>query len=107
LFENGKAAKRAYDAQVRRSEIKRGSGTCSATSWGGEGRWVHGPGKPGGSRVCFFEGDSTFIAWTHEGFGQATHKDVLGIAELVGIDHAGLFAWWNVWVHKIGKLRGA
>jgi protein kinase-like protein len=107
LFASSTPAKRAYAAQVERSGIKRQSGACSGTSWGGEGRWVHGPGKPGGSRVCFFEGDSTFIAWTHEGFGQATHKDVLGIAEVVGIDHAGLFAWWNVWVHKIGKLRGA
>jgi hypothetical protein len=79
-------------------------------SWGGEGTWLHNPAAPGakpklgGSRFCYFAGNDAVIVWTHRKFGQATHTDVLGIAEEGGSDHPGLFTWWRFWHHRIGKI---
>jgi hypothetical protein len=41
--------------------------------------------------------------WTHRKFGQATHIDLLGIAQEGGSYHPGPFNWWRFWHHRIGK----
>ena len=84
--------------------LARDRGRCNGVQWGGEGPWNHGPGKPGGRRLCYFDDDGAVIVWTHEKLGQEDHRNVLGIAEVAGTDHAGLFDWWRFWVHRIGKL---
>jgi serine/threonine-protein kinase len=108
-FLPGPAVQRAYEAERRRHHVPRARGKCSGLSWGGEGTWVHNPGspgalaKPGGSRFCYFDGNTAVIVWTHRKFGQATHTDILGIAREGGSDHAGLYGWWRYWHHRIGK----
>ena len=95
----------AYEAELRRNYTgKRNSGTCDQFSWGGEGRWFHGPGKPGGRRFCYFDGNDAVIVWTHQKFGQASHTDILASARKGGSDHPDLFDWWNYWHHRIGKI---
>jgi hypothetical protein len=105
-YESGAAAERAYDTYVADNAVESDSGTCSGTSWGGEGDWTHGSGDRGGSRVCFFDdADNAVIVWTHEKLGQPTHADVVGVAQLSGANHASLFSWWRFWVHRIGKTQ--
>jgi predicted Ser/Thr protein kinase len=105
-YPSGAAAEQAYDAYVTENAVTRDSGTCSGTSWGGEGDWTHGSGDRGGSRVCYFDdADNAVIVWTHEKLGQPTHADVVGVAEMSGANHASLFSWWRFWVHRIGKTQ--
>ena len=87
--------------------IETNTGACNGVSWGGEGPWLHptnpgDPKKPGGKKLCYFDGDKAVLVWTHEKLGQATHHDMLGIAREGGTDHAGLFGWWRFWTHRIG-----
>ena len=87
--------------------IEPDTGACNGVSWGGEGPWLHptnpgDPKKPGGKKLCYFDGDKAVLVWTHEKLGQATHHDMLGIAREGGTDHAGLFGWWRFWTHRIG-----
>ena len=94
----------AYRAEFRRhGELKANSGRCSAFTWGGELEWLHGPGKPGGRTLCFFDGNDAVIVWTHERAGQLTHRDVLVTAREGGSDHVSLTRWWRPWHHLIGK----
>ena len=102
-FPNAAALRTAYDAERERRGVAPGRGRCTGTSWGGEGAWMHGPDKPGGSRFCFFDGEDAVIVWTHARLGQETHQDVLAVAREGGSDHTGLFGWWNFWHHRIGK----
>ncbi|HXV92160.1 MAG TPA: protein kinase, partial [Pseudonocardia sp.] len=105
-YPDGAAAKQAYDAYVTENDVESDSGTCSGTSWGGEGEWTHGSGDRGGSRVCFFDDENNaVIVWTHERLGQPTHADVVGVAQMSGANHASLFSWWRFWVHRIGKTQ--
>jgi hypothetical protein len=105
-YPSGAAAEQAYDAFVKDNAVERDSGTCSGTSWGGEGDWTHGSGDRGGSRVCFFDdANNAVIVWTHEKLGQPTHADVVGFAQMSGANHASLFSWWRFWVHRIGKTQ--
>jgi class 3 adenylate cyclase len=105
IFRDGAAMNQAYEAERRREEIGLDQGKCSATNWGGEGPWAHGPDKPGGRRLCYFDGNDAVIVWTHGRFGQPSHRDILGIAREGGSDHARLAAWWAVQHHLIGKLE--
>jgi class 3 adenylate cyclase len=94
----------AYRAEFRRhSELKSNSGRCNAFTWGGELEWLHGPGKPGGRTLCYFDGNDAVIVWTHERRGQLTHRDVLVTAREGGSDHVSLTRWWRPWHHLIGK----
>jgi serine/threonine-protein kinase len=105
-YPSGAAAEQAFDAYVEDNAVERDSGTCSGTSWGGEGDWTHGSGDRGGSRVCFFDdANNAVVVWTHEKLGQPTHADVIGVAQLSGANHASLFSWWRFWVHRIGKTQ--
>ncbi len=104
-FQSGAAVRAAYRAEMRRHGITPNSGQCNSLSWGGEGAWAHGPGKPGGRSLCYFDGDDAVIVWTHEKLGQANHKDILASAREGGSDHARLIGWWAHAHHLIGKLE--
>ncbi len=69
------------------------------------GPWAHGPGKPGGRRLCYFDRNDAVIVWSHERLGQPTHRDVLAVAREGGSDHARLTSWWGYAHHLIGKLE--
>jgi Adenylate and Guanylate cyclase catalytic domain len=105
IYPNGAAVKSAYEAERRRQRIARDTGTCNSLSWGGEGPWSHGPGKPGGRRLCYFDGDDAVIVWTHERLGQPNHRDILAFAREGGSDHARLVGWWAYAHHLIGKIE--
>jgi len=105
IYPDEVAMNKAYEAERRRQEIALDQGKCSVLSWGGEGPWAHGPEKPGGRRLCYFDGDDAVIVWTHGRFRQSTHRDILGIAREGGSDHARLAAWWEVQHHLIGKVE--
>jgi serine/threonine-protein kinase len=103
IFASAAALRSAYEELRQQQGVRQDFGRCDATSWGGEGAWVHGPGKPGGRRFCYFDGNASVIVWTHEKLGQPTHIDMLGIARLDSTDHPSLFNWWRFWHHRIGK----
>jgi class 3 adenylate cyclase len=103
-FPNGAAVRAAYRAEMRRHSTKPDQGKCNSLNWGGEGPWAHGPGKPGGRRLCYFDGDDAVITWTHERLGQVNHRDILASAREGGSDHARLFGWWTYAHHLVGKL---
>lgn len=79
--------------------------SCNAFAWGGELQWLHGRDKPGGRTLCYFDGNSAVIVWTHERLGQLTHRDVPVTAREGGSDHVGLTRWWRPWHHLIGKAQ--
>jgi hypothetical protein len=104
-YRDGAAATAAYRAEMRRHAIAANRGKCNSLNWGGEGPWAHGPNKPGGRRLCYFDGDDAVIVWTHERLGQANHRDILAVAREGGSDHARLVGWWAYAHHLIGKLE--
>jgi class 3 adenylate cyclase len=104
IYPSGAAVRAAYEAERNRHKLARNSGKCNSLSWGGEGPWAHGPGKPGGRRLCYFDGDDAVIVWIHERLGQPTHRDVLAIAREGGSDHVRLIGWWSFAHHLIGKV---
>jgi class 3 adenylate cyclase len=105
IYPNGAAVRKAYDEERRRQRISSDQGKCNSFSWGGEGPWAHGPGKPGGRRLCYFDGNDAVIVWTHERLGQSNHRDILAIAREGGSDHARLIGWWAFAHHLIGKVE--
>jgi class 3 adenylate cyclase len=105
-YANGAAVDAAYRAALaEHPTIKADSGKCNAFSWGGERRWLHGPGKPGGREFCYFDGNDAVIYWTHLRLGQPSHRDILAMAREGGSDHVDLTRWWRPWHHLIGKAR--
>lgn len=105
IYPSGAAVREAYDAERRRHALLPEHGKCNRLSWGGEGPWSHGPDKPGGRRLCYFDGNDAVIVWTHERLGQPTHRDVLAVAREGGSDHANLTSWWSYAHHLIGKVQ--
>jgi class 3 adenylate cyclase len=105
IYPSRAAVRKAYEAERRRLRLARDTGRCNSLSWGGEGAWAHGPGKPGGRRLCYFDGDDAVIVWTHERLGQSNHRDILAIAREGGSDHARLAVWWKFAHHLIGKIE--
>jgi hypothetical protein len=105
IYPSGKAVRAAYESARKGQKLGRNTGKCNSLSWGGEGAWAHGPGKPGGRRLCYFDGDDAVIVWIHERLGQANHRDVLGIAREGGSDHVRLIGWWTFAHHLIGKVE--
>ncbi len=103
LFSSAAALHKAYEQQRKAHKLKQNYGQCTGISWVGEGTWEHGPGKPGGRRFCYFDGDFAVIVWTHEKLGQASHISTLGIARASGSDHSNLYSWYRFWHHRIGK----
>jgi class 3 adenylate cyclase len=103
-YPNGVALEREYKRLLAlHTGVRRNSGRCNARSWGGERRWLHGPGKPGGRYFCYFDGNDAVVVWTHARLDQPSHKDILVIAREDGSDHASLTYWWSPWHHRIGK----
>ena len=105
VYPSGKAVQAAFESARNGHKLGRNSGKCNSLSWGGEGAWSHGPGKPGGRRLCYFDGDDAVIVWTHERLGQPNHRDILGIAREGGSDHVRLIGWWTFAHHLIGKVE--
>jgi serine/threonine protein kinase len=103
VFPSSPTLNKAYDALRRANHIRRDYGQCNGIAWVGEGSWAHGPGKPGGRRFCYFDGDFAVIVWTHEKLGQPSHVNTLGLARASGSDHSNLFGWYRFWHHRIGK----
>src|SRR6266540_1601000 len=103
IYPNAAALHQAYDRLRRENDIGRNLGQCSGVAWGGEGAWEHGPGKPGGRRLCYFAGNVAVIVWTHEKLGQPSHIDTLATARAGGSDHSSLFSWFRFWHHRLGK----
>lgn len=103
IYPSGKAVRAAYAAEQRRQGLRSNSGKCTSLSWTGEGPWAHGPGRPGGRRLCYFDGTNAVIVWTHERLGQPNHRDILAIAREGGTDHVRLIGWWTYAHHLIGK----
>jgi serine/threonine-protein kinase len=108
-FATDAALRRAYAAESKAADVGSDFGRCDGSSWLGEGPWYHAPetagrpGKPGGRRLCYFDGNVAVVVWTHEKFGQATHVNFLGIARKGGSDHPDLYNWWRFWTHRLGK----
>ncbi len=108
-FPSTTALLKAYAAQREAARVRKDFGSCNGGNWLGEGAWFHAPavpghpGKPGGRRFCYFDGDTAVIVWTHEKLGQPTHVDLLGIARQGDLDHPDLFNWWRFWTHRLGK----
>jgi class 3 adenylate cyclase len=105
IYPSGRAVRAAYMAERRGHQLANDHGKCSRLTWGGEGPWSHGPGKPGGRRLCYFDRNDAVIVWSHERLGQPTHRDVLAVAREGGSDHARLTSWWGYAHHLIGKLE--
>jgi predicted Ser/Thr protein kinase len=101
------ALNKAYNSLRMGNDIGQNYGACNGIAWGGEGPWLHNPvggvAKPGGRRLCYFDGNVAVIVWTHEKLGQASHIDMLGVAREGGSDHPALFNWWRFWHHRVGK----
>jgi len=106
-FATSAALQSAYGKLKKARGIGGNKGQCNGLSWGGEGPWSHGPGKPGGRRFCYLEHNDAVVVWTHEKLGQPNHVDVLGVASLGGGDHFHLHNWWRFWHHLIGKCQEA
>jgi hypothetical protein len=105
IYPSGPAVRKAYAAERRRHNLAADQGRCNRLTWGGEGAWSHGPGKPGGRRLCYFDGNDAVIVWSHERLRQPTHRDVLAVAREGGSDHANLTSWWGYAHHVIGKVE--
>jgi class 3 adenylate cyclase len=105
IYPSAAALRQAYAAERRRQQLAPDRGRCNRLTWGGEGPWAHGPNKPGGRRLCYFDGNDAVIVWTHERLGQPTHRDVLAVAREGGSDHANLTSWWGYAHHLIGKVE--
>jgi class 3 adenylate cyclase len=102
-YPSGRKLLDAYRTEFRASGLAADHGRCNAFTWGGELEWLHGPGKPGGRALCYFDGNDAVIVWTHERRDQLTHRDVLVTAREGGSDHVSLTRWWRPWHHLVGK----
>jgi predicted Ser/Thr protein kinase len=109
-YPNAAALAAAYEAERVAHHVTKSGGRCDGSSWGGNAAWSHNPTsagairKPGGHRLCYFDGNDAVIVWTHEKFGQPNHVDTLAIARKGNLDHPGLFTWWRFWHHRaIGR----
>jgi hypothetical protein len=102
-FVSAAALDKTYESERAAHNVAADGGRCDGSTWGGEGAWNHGPGKPGGRRFCYFDGNDAVVVWTHAKLGQPTHLELLGTARAGGSNHDGLFNWWRFWHHRIGK----
>jgi hypothetical protein len=105
IYPNGSDLRAAYDAVRTSHDLAPEQGRCNRLTWGGEAAWEHGQNKPGGRRLCYFDGNDAVIVWTHERLKQPTHRDVLAVAREGGSDHANLTSWWGYAHHLIGKIE--
>jgi serine/threonine-protein kinase len=104
FFNDSAALREVYD-QLKQDEniTQTDFGRCDGIAWDGEAEWKHANGKPGGRRFCKFEGNEAVIYWSHERLGQASHRDMLGIARTDDLATDQLANWYRFWRDKIGK----
>jgi serine/threonine-protein kinase len=104
FYNDSAALREAYDSLKEEKGITETDyGRCDAIAWDGEAAWKHANGKEGGRRFCKFEGNQAVIYWSHERLGQASHRDMLGIANTDDLAVDQLANWFRFWRDKIGK----
>ena len=98
LFRNERDLRRAYNALLERAGISPGSGGCRADDWGGEVRWFHGVGEPGGRAFCYLSEAKrqSYVTWSSEAGAK-----ILAVARLDSLLHRKLFFWWANVRHDI------
>jgi hypothetical protein len=92
VFDSKAMLNDAYGAELQsEGGPGRGTGRCSATSWRGEGIWLHGEGEPGGRYFCYLDvkDGASHLVWTST-LGIPTLYD----AHYASADHRDLFFWW-------------
>jgi Protein kinase domain len=104
FFNDSASLREVYDQLKSEQNVTESDfGRCDRAAWEGEGEWKHQSGKVGGRRFCKFEGSEAVIYWTHERLGQASHRDMLGIARTDELAVDQLTNWFRFWKELIGK----
>jgi protein kinase-like protein len=103
FYKNSIALRETYDQLRDENSIDKDFGRCDGVAWSGEAEWKHDNGKPGGRRFCLFENNEAVIYWSHERLGQASHRDMLGIARTDELANDDLSNWYRFWRDRIGK----
>jgi len=88
IYSTKQSLNKEYAKLLSDAGLKTNEGACSAGTWGGEQRWVHGLKEVGGRVFCYLANNRTYMTWTG---GQR----FLVIARMDGIDHPKLFYWWR------------
>jgi serine/threonine protein kinase len=88
IYPSKHALNMEYAKLLSDAGLKSNEGACSAGSWGGEQRWVHGLEEVGGRVFCYLGNNKTYMTWTGGG-------RFLVIARMDGINHPNLFYWWR------------
>jgi predicted Ser/Thr protein kinase len=107
-YDDSAALEAAYQELKAEEDITESDfGRCDGIAWDGEGEWKH-PGNPpkvGGRRFCAFDtaAGEAIVYWSHERLGQASHRDMLGIARTDQLAIDQLSSWFRFWRNKIGK----
>ena len=99
VYSSASALTRAYNAErVALHAPQTGTGGCTATTFAGEQRWLHGEGEPGGRVFCFLTAasQSSRMVWMSM-LGTPTLYD----AQYASLDHRTLFFWWKNFSHEI------
>jgi hypothetical protein len=99
IFKSKRALDAAYAALLRRAHAPaHDTGACRADSWGGEQRWFHGEGEPGGRVYCHLNSAaaSSRVVWTST-VGVPTLFD----ATYDSLDHRHLYFWWAGVRHEL------
>jgi hypothetical protein len=99
IFRSTRALNAAYAGVLRREHAPpRNSGACRADSWGGEQKWFHGEGEPGGRVYCALDGAaaSSRVIWT-----STVGVPTLYNATYSSLDHRNLYFWWASVRHEL------
>ena len=88
VYSTAMALNDAYNAQLAKAGLKRNIGECSAGTWGGEQKWLHGLEEAGGRVFCRLSKGRSYLTWTGG-------NRFLMVAAMDGIDHPSLFYWWR------------
>jgi hypothetical protein len=109
LYSNSANALATYNALKEEDDVTQADfGACTGSEWTGEGQWLHQTGKVGGRRFCTFVdapggGQNAVVVWTHERLGQASHRDMLGVATNEEFSSRELYQFFNFWKDQLGK----
>jgi hypothetical protein len=104
FFNDSASLREVYDQLKSEHNVSQTDfGRCDRVAWEGEGQWKHVSGKVGGRRFCKLEGNEAVIYWSHERLGQASHRDMLGIAKTDDLAVDQLHNWFRFWKELIGK----
>jgi hypothetical protein len=109
LYANKSDALATYNALKQQDNVSDADfGACTGSEWTGEGEWLHATGKAGGRRYCAFVddgagGEKAVVVWTHERLGQASHRDMVGIASNDELASRDLYTFFTFWKDQLGK----